>query len=220
VSGPASRTGLYVLRRIRKRYSCVEHHVRAWHRRGLRAGYKRQGTSTSGATPHPSTLVPRHVCHQRRAGEESIHLRPRNSHRRAPDRQSSCRRSSPVVAGATGKPRAAMIVTAQKILELAKQAEISTNRKIQPNSADCSKPCYRTAPSTAEPFVPPTLRRSATRAGRNLRQIVPNLSPSVLSRSARIAACDRRRSCRLCLSAYSYLRATIGSILVARRAGI
>ena len=36
----------------------------------------------------------------------------------------------------------------------------STNRRIRPNSADCSKRCYRTARSIAEVFVPLTLSHS------------------------------------------------------------
>ena len=58
------------------------------------------------------------------------------------------------------RPLTPFVATAEKILELAKKAEFSTNRKIRPNSVDCSKRCYRTAPSIAEVSVLPTVRHS------------------------------------------------------------
>ena len=51
-------------------------------------------------------------------------------------------------------------VTAAQIIELAKNADFSTNRRLRPNSAVCSKRCYRTARSTAEVCAPHTLPRS------------------------------------------------------------
>src|SRR5688572_14153774 len=57
-------------------------------------------------------------------------------------------------------PNGEMTLTGHKILRTAKQAGFPYKSRIRSNSFDCSKRCFRTAPSTVELFVPPTLSPS------------------------------------------------------------
>jgi Recombinase len=57
-------------------------------------------------------------------------------------------------------PRPLATTTAERILELAKRPNFSTNRPNRPNSVDCSKRCFRTARSIAELSARPTVSHS------------------------------------------------------------